>query len=162
MNSFQSFREVKYLYDGDCAMCRSLKAVLERQDNRQGVISFIDISGGKEDKEVSMTQPLQPTASSWSSSRYTYLPGSYTIVLVYCLHLAEVLQHGVGIRSMCLLVAVDSTCVQLMCYKCLDVIACVLQTPTMIRWPTWALSMMRQWRQYMRSREMGRCKAADS
>lgn len=37
-------RAVKYLYDGDCAMCRSLKAVLERQDNRQGLISFIDIS----------------------------------------------------------------------------------------------------------------------
>jgi hypothetical protein len=26
-------------------MCRSLKAVLERQDNRSGRISFIDISG---------------------------------------------------------------------------------------------------------------------
>lgn len=39
-----SCREVKYLYDGDCAMCRSLKAVLGRQDNRQGLISFIDIS----------------------------------------------------------------------------------------------------------------------
>ena len=38
-------RKVKYLYDGDCAMCRSLKAVLERQDNRKGLISFIDISG---------------------------------------------------------------------------------------------------------------------
>eukprot|EP00878_Enallax_costatus_P015201 GHUV01015914.1.p1 GENE.GHUV01015914.1~~GHUV01015914.1.p1 ORF type:complete len:314 (+),score=70.34 GHUV01015914.1:181-1122(+) len=37
--------DVKYLYDGDCAMCRSLKAVLERQDNRKGLISFIDISG---------------------------------------------------------------------------------------------------------------------
>ncbi|WIA10512.1 hypothetical protein OEZ85_010701 [Tetradesmus obliquus] len=35
---------VKYLYDGDCAMCRSLKAVLERQDKRSGRISFIDIS----------------------------------------------------------------------------------------------------------------------
>lgn len=37
-------RDVKYLYDGDCAMCRSLKAVLERQDDRQGRISFVDIS----------------------------------------------------------------------------------------------------------------------
>lgn len=40
----QATWEVKYLYDGDCAMCRSLKAVLSRQDNRQGLISFIDIS----------------------------------------------------------------------------------------------------------------------
>lgn len=37
-------RDVRYLYDGDCAMCRSLKTVLERQDNRQGHISFVDIS----------------------------------------------------------------------------------------------------------------------
>lgn len=37
-------RMVKYLYDGDCAMCRSLKAVLERQDNRKGKLSFVDIS----------------------------------------------------------------------------------------------------------------------
>jgi predicted DCC family thiol-disulfide oxidoreductase YuxK len=41
-------RQVKYLYDGDCAMCRSLKNVLERQDNRRGLISFIDISSGLE------------------------------------------------------------------------------------------------------------------
>lgn len=37
-------RDVKYLYDGDCPMCRSLKAVLQRQDNKSGRISFIDIS----------------------------------------------------------------------------------------------------------------------
>jgi hypothetical protein len=30
-------------------MCRSLKAVLERQDNRTGRISFIDISGALTD-----------------------------------------------------------------------------------------------------------------
>jgi len=35
---------IKYLYDGDCAMCRSLKAVLQRQDGRQGRIAFIDIA----------------------------------------------------------------------------------------------------------------------
>jgi hypothetical protein len=35
---------VKYLYDGDCAMCRSLKKVLERQDNRRGTLAFVDIS----------------------------------------------------------------------------------------------------------------------
>ena len=37
-------RELKYLYDGDCALCRSLKAMLERQDKGRGIINFIDIA----------------------------------------------------------------------------------------------------------------------
>lgn len=36
--------DIKYLYDGDCSMCRTLKAVLERQDGRRGRIAFINIA----------------------------------------------------------------------------------------------------------------------
>jgi len=35
---------VKYLYDGDCSMCQSLKRVLERQDKGQGRIKFVNIA----------------------------------------------------------------------------------------------------------------------
>ena len=34
---------VKYLYDGECAMCLTLKAVLERND-RERRIRFVDIA----------------------------------------------------------------------------------------------------------------------
>lgn len=36
--------KIKYLYDGDCAMCLSLKMVLTRQDNERGLIKFINIA----------------------------------------------------------------------------------------------------------------------
>lgn len=36
--------QVKYLYDGSCSMCQSLKSVLQRQDNGRGAIIFSDIS----------------------------------------------------------------------------------------------------------------------
>lgn len=39
-----TYRDVKYLYDGECPMCNSLKKVLERQDNRRGQLAFVDIS----------------------------------------------------------------------------------------------------------------------
>mmetsp|Transcript_2827 Transcript_2827/g.7391 ORF Transcript_2827/g.7391 Transcript_2827/m.7391 type:complete len:422 (+) Transcript_2827:75-1340(+) len=35
---------IKYLYDGDCAMCLSLKTVLERQDRGRGTVYYVDIS----------------------------------------------------------------------------------------------------------------------
>eukprot|EP00775_Hariotina_reticulata_P007157 gene7157-7372_t len=50
----QATWDVKYLYDGDCAMCRSLKNVLERQDKRRGLISFIDISNPYYDPYANM------------------------------------------------------------------------------------------------------------
>ena len=36
--------KVKYLYDGDCAMCNSLKSLLERQDNGRNIICFVNIA----------------------------------------------------------------------------------------------------------------------
>mmetsp|Transcript_21371 Transcript_21371/g.46741 ORF Transcript_21371/g.46741 Transcript_21371/m.46741 type:complete len:400 (+) Transcript_21371:151-1350(+) len=36
--------KIKYLYDGDCAMCQSLMAVLKRQDNSRGLIKFVNIA----------------------------------------------------------------------------------------------------------------------
>lgn len=36
--------QVKYLYDGGCPMCTSMKNLLQRQDNGRGKILFIDIS----------------------------------------------------------------------------------------------------------------------
>jgi len=35
---------VKYLYDGDCAMCNSLKKVLERQDGGRNRVCFVNIA----------------------------------------------------------------------------------------------------------------------
>ena len=35
---------VKYLYDGDCPMCRTLKNVLTRQDGGAGRVAFVNIS----------------------------------------------------------------------------------------------------------------------
>ena len=37
-------RTLKYLYDGDCPMCQSLKTMLERQDNERGIIKFVNIA----------------------------------------------------------------------------------------------------------------------
>ncbi|KAL6762097.1 hypothetical protein V8C86DRAFT_2525069 [Haematococcus lacustris] len=45
---------VKYLYDGDCAMCRSLKTVLERQDNGRGKIKFVNIADDSYDPNKNM------------------------------------------------------------------------------------------------------------
>ncbi len=36
--------KVKYLYDGDCSMCQSLKMVLNRQDNGRNLIKFVNIA----------------------------------------------------------------------------------------------------------------------
>eukprot|EP00199_Chlamydomonas_sp_CCMP681_P001981 CAMPEP_0119107482 /NCGR_PEP_ID=MMETSP1180-20130426/10462_1 /TAXON_ID=3052 ORGANISM="Chlamydomonas cf sp, Strain CCMP681" /NCGR_SAMPLE_ID=MMETSP1180 /ASSEMBLY_ACC=CAM_ASM_000741 /LENGTH=348 /DNA_ID=CAMNT_0007092977 /DNA_START=181 /DNA_END=1224 /DNA_ORIENTATION=- len=36
--------KVKYLYDGECAMCMSLKTVLKRQDRERGLIKFVNIA----------------------------------------------------------------------------------------------------------------------
>ncbi|KAJ9519535.1 hypothetical protein QJQ45_013457 [Haematococcus lacustris] len=47
-------RAVKYLYDGDCAMCRSLKTVLERQDNGRGKIKFVNIADDSYDPNKNM------------------------------------------------------------------------------------------------------------
>lgn len=38
---------LKYLYDGDCPMCSTLKAVLERQDKGRGIIKFVNIASDK-------------------------------------------------------------------------------------------------------------------
>lgn len=46
--------KIKYLYDGDCAMCASLKAVLERQDNKRGLIQFVNIADPKYDPTKNM------------------------------------------------------------------------------------------------------------
>lgn len=35
---------IKYLYDGDCAMCQSLMNVLSRQDGGRGIIKFVNIA----------------------------------------------------------------------------------------------------------------------
>jgi len=36
--------KVKYLYDGDCAMCLSLMTVLKRQDNGRNLVKFVNIA----------------------------------------------------------------------------------------------------------------------
>lgn len=36
--------QIKYLYDGDCPMCQSMKNLLERQDNGRGRIFFVNIA----------------------------------------------------------------------------------------------------------------------
>jgi len=35
---------IKYLYDGDCSMCQSLKTLLERQDRGRGAVCFVNIA----------------------------------------------------------------------------------------------------------------------
>ena len=37
-------RTIKYLYDGECPMCMSLKTVLKRQDNERGIIKFVNLA----------------------------------------------------------------------------------------------------------------------
>lgn len=44
-------RAIKYLYDGDCSICRSLKALLERQDGGKGRIVFVNIASSRYDPE---------------------------------------------------------------------------------------------------------------
>ena len=36
--------QVKYLYDGDCSMCKALVSLLKRQDAGRGLIQFVNIA----------------------------------------------------------------------------------------------------------------------
>lgn len=51
VNTLTRPRLIKYLYDGDCSICRSLKALLERQDGGQGRILFVNIASSRYDPE---------------------------------------------------------------------------------------------------------------
>jgi predicted DCC family thiol-disulfide oxidoreductase YuxK len=42
---------VKYLYDGDCPMCRTLKNVLTRQDGGAGRVAFVNIADPSYDED---------------------------------------------------------------------------------------------------------------
>lgn len=42
---------IKYLYDGDCSICRSLKALLQRQDGDKGRVCFVNIANSQYDPE---------------------------------------------------------------------------------------------------------------
>jgi len=50
--------QIKYLYDGSCPMCQSLKGVLERQDHARGNIMFVDISASDYSPAQNMGIPL--------------------------------------------------------------------------------------------------------
>lgn len=39
--------QIKYLYDGNCPMCQSMKSLLDRQDNGRGRILFVNIADEK-------------------------------------------------------------------------------------------------------------------
>lgn len=37
-------RAFKYLYDGDCSICRTFQAMVEKLDNGLGRVAFVDIA----------------------------------------------------------------------------------------------------------------------
>jgi predicted DCC family thiol-disulfide oxidoreductase YuxK len=45
-NAVEPNWQVKYLYDGDCPVCQSVKAFLSTADGAKGRINFVDISSG--------------------------------------------------------------------------------------------------------------------